>query len=215
MPSSVVRIFQSYDEGRRKTSAGRRSRGVGWPSRQSGRAVWDVGRRSMPPELAGGFVTRRGRLCGRKSRLSAEHAQARRLERCPEDRGVGAELNQVDIRLLAGDAFATDTTFSSRPPLRRTHAPTSAPPESRSSRAWCSSCSLQTLRRVAISTKVPDSQFVVLHVLPGRRNKIKIEVEIAGRDDVQYYRLVLYCCSLHADVGGVIVPAHACPTSVH
>ena len=68
-----------------------------------------------PPELAGGFVTRRGRLCGRKSRLSAEHAQARRLERCPEDRGVGAELNQVEIRLLADDAFATDTRAHAAP----------------------------------------------------------------------------------------------------
>ena len=87
-----------------------------------------------PPELAGGFVTRRGRLCGRKSRLSAEHAQARRLERCPEDRGVGAELNQGDIGLLAGDAFATDTTFSSRPPLRRTHARTHARPDESAAR---------------------------------------------------------------------------------
>ena len=196
MPSSVVRIFQSYDEGRRKTSADAGAGVLVGPlARAGGRAVWDVGRRSMPPgrpppELAGGFVTQRGRLCGRMSRLSAEHAQARRLERCPEDRGVGAELNQVDIRLLAGDAFATDTTFSSRPPLRRTHAPTSAPPESRSSRARCSSCSLQRLRRVAVSTKVPDSQLIVLHCLLVKRNKIKIEIEIAGRDDVQYYRLV-------------------------
>ena len=43
---------------------------------------------------------------------------------------------------------------------------------------------------MAVSTKVPDSQLIVLHCLLVKRNKIKIEIEIAGRDDVQYYRLV-------------------------